>query len=378
MKTRTFFGLFFLLGFFLIAQSCGNKNGEDQKQDLQAQLPQVDETEALYQYVERAADLINSKIVPTMITADEVHENLGTYLIVDLRSPEAYAQGHIKGAKNVQLAQLLDFFLNSCYPSRYEKIALVCYSGQMASYATSLLRIAGYTNMYAMKRGMSAWNRQFAEQYWIKNATNKYADRLETKANLKGQEYEYPKIETGKQHAIEIVETRVQELLEKGFKAARVKNDEVFENTDKYYIINYWPESKYDQGHIPGAVQYTPKKSLSRLTYLNTLPTDKPIVVYCYTGQHSAFVVAYLRLLGYDAKSLLWGANGFMNNLMLSNEKIGHGFDPAKEVNNYEVVTGSEPGDVPETETTENADKSTNTPPPPPKKKKTEPVEGGC
>jgi len=43
---------------------------------------------------------------------------------------------------------------------------------------------------------------------------------------------------------------------------------------------------------------------------LKTLPTNKPIVAYCYTGQNSSFLAAYLRLLGYDVKSLLFGVNG--------------------------------------------------------------------
>ena len=33
--------------------------------------------------------------------------------------------------------------------------------------------------------------------------------------------------------------------------------------------------------------------------------TDMPIVVYCWTGQHSSQVTAYLNMLGYEAK----GAN---------------------------------------------------------------------
>jgi rhodanese-related sulfurtransferase len=53
---------------------------------------------------------------------------------------------------------------------------------------------------------------------------------------------------------------------------------------------------------------------------LKTLPTDKPVVVYCYTGQTSAFMAAYLRLLGYDAKSLKFGTNG-----MIYDKMIDHG-----------------------------------------------------
>ncbi|HCJ57468.1 MAG TPA: sulfurtransferase, partial [Clostridiaceae bacterium] len=36
----------------------------------------------------------------------------------------------------------------------------------------------------------------------------------------------------------------------------------------------------------------------------NTLPKDKKIIVYCYTGQTAGQTVAALRLLGYDAVSL--------------------------------------------------------------------------
>ena len=43
--------------------------------------------------------------------------------------------------------------------------------------------------------------------------------------------------------------------------------------------------------------------------YLKSLPTDKKIVVYCYTGQTSAQTSAYLGVLGYDAYSLLYGVN---------------------------------------------------------------------
>ena len=51
---------------------------------------------------------------------------------------------------------------------------------------------------------------------------------------------------------------------------------------------------------------------LALTAYLKTLPTDKTIVVYCYTGQNSASIAAYLRLMGYDAKSLKFGANSMI------------------------------------------------------------------
>jgi rhodanese-related sulfurtransferase len=75
-----------------------------------------------------------------------------------------------------------------------------------------------------------------------------------------------------------------------------------------------------DPGHIPGAVQYTPKQSIKLAADLKTLPTDKTIVVYCCTGQNSANLTAYLRVLGYDAKSLLFGTNGMIYNDMTTSK----------------------------------------------------------
>ena len=69
-------------------------------------------------------------------------------------------------------------------------------------------------------------------------------------------------------------------------------------------------------GHIEGAMQYTPKVDIHSDEFLNTLPTDKTVVVYCYSGQTSANMAAYLRVLGYDAVSLVFGANGMIHDEM--------------------------------------------------------------
>jgi rhodanese-related sulfurtransferase len=55
----------------------------------------------------------------------------------------------------------------------------------------------------------------------------------------------------------------------------------------------------------------TPKQSLKKEAQLKYLPTDKKIVVYCYSGQTSSQLVAYLQVLGYEAYSLSFGVNGF-------------------------------------------------------------------
>jgi hypothetical protein len=75
---------------------------------------------------------------------------------------------------------------------------------------------------------------------------------------------------------------------------------------------------------------------------LKYLPTDKTIVVYCLSGQTSASVVAYLRVLGYNAQSLSFGSNGFMHDIAKSfNDKA---FNPARDIADFELVEGINPG----------------------------------
>ena len=45
---------------------------------------------------------------------------------------------------------------------------------------------------------------------------------------------------------------------------------------------------------------------------LSGLHTDETIVTYCWTGQTSSMITAYLTVLGYDAVSLKFGSNGMI------------------------------------------------------------------
>ena len=63
------------------------------------------------------------------------------------------------------------------------------------------------------------------------------------------------------------------------------------------------------------------------------LPEDIKIAVYSDIGHESSFIAAFLRILGYDAKSVKYGANSFMTSKMNSNS-----FKDAV-INNYSYET---------------------------------------
>jgi len=296
--------------------------------------------DSLITYMERSGDFINSDNVPAMISAPELYGQLnGSTLVIDMRNPNEFAAAHIPYSVNVPFTQILNYFERTIDPSSFKTIALVCNAGQTASYATSILRFLGYNNVFALKWGFSSWHKETAEARWIPRRSSKFAETLEKKSNLKNPGGDFPAIETSESYGYTILRERAHKLFADDFNPITISADTLFEAGQNFYIANYWPEPLYNIGHIPGAIQYQPKKSLKRNEQLYTLPIDKPVVIYCFTGQHSSFVVAYLRLLGYDARTLTYGANGFMHSIMLK-----HGISNAfteKEIFDFPVSSGS-------------------------------------
>lgn len=284
---------------------------------------EINEAEVLASYLESTTsplgkDFVNTDL-PAIMTAEELNTlNVTNQVyIIDLRSAADFTTGHIKNAHNVALADLVTH-MATVNEANYTKIAIVCYTGQTAGYAASLLRLLGHSKVFSLKWGMCSWNADFSSR-WANAISNTYATQFVTTSANKNPKGELPVINTGKANGQDILEARVAVLLTEGFTPATVTAATVFGNPSNYYIVNYWPAAQYsDPGHIPGAIQYTPKETLKLNADLKTLPTDKTIVVYCYTGQTSAFVAAYLRLLGYDAKSLMFGANSMIYDIMVS------------------------------------------------------------
>jgi len=319
--------------------SCGGASDNTEKKDTakKEQVKEINYTQLLLDKIVENGDFINTKKVPTMIPADKVNAaEEGKFLIIDIRKPKVFASGHIKGAVNVKLENILDYFKKNDTKG-FEKVVMVCNSGQTASYATSVLQILGYGNVYAMKWGMASWNKKFGDN-WLKGISDKNADKLETTANKKAEKGKLPKFACEKKTGDEILNARAAKVLKEGLHKYYVNIDDLLANSADYYIVNYWPAKAYNIGHLTGAIRYQPKKSLGQKTDLLTLPTDKKIVVYCYTGQHAAFVVAYLRMLGYDAYTLKYGSNSFMNKMLKENEDLGHGFSK-KAINNFKLET---------------------------------------
>jgi rhodanese-related sulfurtransferase len=297
---------------------------------------EVNEAEVLATYLEVNGDFINTSAPATKTAVDvnnAVLANDASWAVIDIRSASDYANGHIKGAVNVTLKDIVTYYEANNLSSK-GTVVIACYSGQTAGYATCLLRLLGYSNTYDLLFGMSSWNSATAS-YWSNAISNGKASDLVTTETAKNAAGNLPTLSTGKTTGAEILRARVEALLGTAapFDDIKLSNTSLFSDLSSYYIVNYWSATDYATGHIPGAVQYTPKADLKLAASLKTLPTNKKVVVYCYTGTTSSFVATYLKVLGYDAKTLLYGMNGMAHDTM-----PGKKFDPTADVHDYELV----------------------------------------
>ena len=74
--------------------------------------------------------------------------------VVDIRSADAFARGHITNAKNIpqdELAAKRDTL------NKQKPLVAVCDAGVTTNRAVASLRKAGFENVYGLKGGMNGW-----------------------------------------------------------------------------------------------------------------------------------------------------------------------------------------------------------------------------
>jgi rhodanese-related sulfurtransferase len=297
-------------------------------------------TGLLLSYLNETGDYVNSKQFPSLIKAPIVFEELGkNNLVIDIRKPDDYKKGHIKGAVNVNFSDIPNYFQSKIKPFEYDKIIVVCSTGQYASYTVSLLRLMGYGNVYAMRWGMSAWNREVANENWLKGVSSMFEDQLQTTDVAKPEAGSFPDLKSDATKGEQLLQSRMDILFKAGLDNTTISADSVFKNPSAYFIINFERKDKYDGGHIPGAVRYKPTGTLGIVNEMATIPANKDVVVYCGTGHNSGFVTAYLNLFGYKARTLDFGNNSFMYNKMKKeNESLSWVTFSASDIHNFPIV----------------------------------------
>lgn len=239
-------------------------------------------------------------------SVDDVPAFVDKYYIMDIRKQEHYDDGHIQTAVNSSLGSIVAD-AKAANPSK--PILVVCYSGQSAAHAVVALRLSGFEDTKTLKWGMSGWNSE--NDVWSGN-TSSFAvghDNWTLPASpATAADNNYPEISSTATGA-QLLEERVTFMTEKGFQG--VLSADVVATPSDFFINNYWgTEHNELYGHISTAIRNN-THTLENGGFKDLDPS-KTVVTYCWTGQTSSIITAYLTVLGYEAKSLKFGSNSMI------------------------------------------------------------------
>ena len=282
------------------------------KDDNDSTDPEISAVELMTTYMDANGMAITDLLDGWIIAAVDIVDVLDDYYVMDIRSGDYhgatvadppddiidYNNGHIEGAVLSSLGNIVTDAASADNP-----IVVVCYTGQAAGHAVMALRLSGYGDAKVLKWGMSGWNSDF-DKWSGATATLNHANWVAAPGAIAdAQVFDLPNWETELEDGAAILAERVA-LITSGFKG--VASVDVLDAPTDYFINNYWAAADVETyGNIDSAYRINP-------LVLENIDPNETVVTYCWTGQTSSMITAYLTLLGYDAKSLKFGANSMI------------------------------------------------------------------
>ena len=82
--------------------------------------------------------------------------NRGKTTIVDVRSSEEFATGHLRDAKHIPLADL-GARIGELDKSKNRTVVMVCQTGARSDKAARQLQAAGFEDVHSLEGGLAAW-----------------------------------------------------------------------------------------------------------------------------------------------------------------------------------------------------------------------------
>lgn len=96
--------------------------------------------------------------INTTISVEDFERKLTKNLqLIDVRTPEEYGQGHLKGALNYNINSN-DFENQLSNLDKNKPVLVYCLSGGRSSSAAELMAEKGFTEVYNMQGGIMKWN----------------------------------------------------------------------------------------------------------------------------------------------------------------------------------------------------------------------------
>lgn len=174
--------------------------------------------------------------------------------VIDVRSPEEYNEGHVKHAINMPL-DTFEQDLSKIEDLKDAEIITICNTGKKSGEAAKILVDNGFQN--------------------VKNAQGV-------------KDFDYTTI-------TKVTNVRGPEFVE-------------LAKSGDYTIIDVRDAKDYDESHVEGAINVPQDEFDAKY---GELPTDKPFLTHCYSGNRSWEVASKLTEKGHEATNSLDGTKEF-------------------------------------------------------------------
>lgn len=268
--------------------------------------------------------------------------------ILDMRTATDYAAGHIGNAINIPYKAIADdASLALLGTPGSVKFVDYCYTGHTGGIASAILNMLGYPTAN-MKYGIVAWTRDATARTpsgtvpdLSKNFTVETTARTAPATN-KLPVLSFPDVKTAR----DVVKLAARAYLSDAIMKPVIGAQELFDNlndgntANDPFIISVRKPEDYAKGHIPGAINI-PWDKIALEENMKMIPTDRDIVVYCYTGHTGAVAAAVLGTLGYHrVKNLKYGMAGWTQDATVRATTV---YSDASDAHDFPVKTGSTP-----------------------------------
>lgn len=210
----------------------------------------------------------------------------GELTLVDVRSIDEYAEGHIEGAINIPIETVADNL--ALLPALDANIVVYCGSGHRSAIVMEALTLLGYTNVRSLLGGTKAW---MASELPVTDVATT--------------------VEPGTMPAVnENVLPLVAEYLANlpagyGTIKAEDLSAELAENP--VVLIDVRTDGEYAEGFIEGALHIPFADFMTRIA---EVPTTGKVVLYDNPTHRSTMAMMMLQLLGYTDIRVLSGGSG--------------------------------------------------------------------
>lgn len=92
------------------------------------------------------------------VTAQQLRQNGA--VLVDIRDPQSFASGHIRGARHLDNHSLADFIAAADFDA---PLVVVCYHGNSSQSAAAYLAHQGFAEVYSLDGGFELWRRHYPD-----------------------------------------------------------------------------------------------------------------------------------------------------------------------------------------------------------------------